>query len=128
MNTSSPSRRSILFTVACALGLMLLPVASLHAADAAPALPVKTTFEKLSNPERAPIIMKVKNTSKESLAVSGKVLLAVVHHAMDKARVLPESTLKAGETMTITELSAEDKVILSAHGFATLTVDVPYVK
>ena len=128
MNTSSPSRRSNLFTVACALGLMLLPIASLHAADKAPALPVTSSFEKLAHPERAPLVMKVTNNSKESLAISGKVLLAVVHHAMDKARVLPESTLKAGETMTVTELSPEDKVILSAHGFETLTLDVPYVK
>ena len=126
MNTSSPSRRSILFTVACALGLMLLPLASLHAADKP--LPVTTSFEKNAHADGAPIVLHVKNTSTESLALSGKVLLAVVNHAMDKARALPEYTLKAGETLTIKELTAEDKVILEAHGYETLTVVVPYVK
>jgi hypothetical protein len=126
MNSSSPSRRSILFTVACALGLMLLPIASLHAADKA--LPVTTSFEKNAHADGAPIVLHVTNTSHESLALSGKVLLAVVNHAMDKARPLPEHTLKAGETLTIKELSAEDKVLLSAHGYETLTIVVPYVK
>ena len=124
MNHSS-TRRSF-FAFACALGLMLLPLASLHAADKA--LPVSTSFEKNAHAEGAPIILKVTNTSKETLHVSGKVLLSVVHHAMDKARVLPDHTLKAGEVLTVAELTPEDKVLLSAHGYETLTVVVPYVK
>ncbi len=126
MNTSS--RRNVLFAIACAIGLMLLPLSSLHAADKAPALPVTTSFEKNAHAEGAPIVLHVTNASKESLAISGKVLLSVVNHAMDKARVLPEHTLKAGETLTIKELAAEDKVILEAHGHEPLTLVVPYVK
>ncbi len=122
----SVSRRGVLFAVAIALGCLLLP--SLHAADKAAALPVTTSFEKTSNPAHAPISLKAKNTAKESLTVSGKVLLAVVHHATDKARPLPETTLKPGEVLTVADLSPEDKVILSAHGFETLTLDVPYLK
>lgn len=118
--------RNILFSLACALGLMLLPIASLHAADKA--LPVTTSFEKDAHATGAPIVLKVTNTSKETLHVSGKVLLAVVHHAADKARAVPDHTLKGGETLTIKELSAEDKVLLSAHGYETLTIEVPYVK
>ena len=128
MNPSSPSRRSILFTVACAIGLMLLPVASLRAADKAPALPVTTSFEKNAHADGAPIVLHVTNASKETLHLSGKVLLAVVNHAMDKARPLPDHALKAGEVLTIKELAAEDKVVLSAHGYETLTIVVPYVK
>ena len=127
-HTQSVSRRGVLFAVAFALSSLLLPVASLHAADKAPALPVTTKFEKLAHPERAPLVLHVTNTSMATLAISGKVLLAVVHHAMDKARPVPAHALKAGEVLTITELSAEDKVILSAPGFETLTLDVPYVK
>lgn len=125
MNTSSPSRRGFLAAI-CALGLMLLSVAGLQAADKAPALPVSHSFTKVESHEGTPFVLHVKNDSKETLHVSGKVLLAVVNHAMDKARVLPEHTLKAGESMTVTGLAGDDKVVLSATGFETLTIAVPF--
>jgi hypothetical protein len=125
MNTSSP-RRNFLFSAICALGLMLLPFASVTAADKAPALPVSHSFTKAESHEGTPFVLHVKNDSKDTLKIEGKVLLAVVNHAMDKARVLPEQTLKAGESMTVTGLAGDDKVVLSAHGYETLTIAVPF--
>ncbi len=122
----SGARRSLLLALACAFSLMLAPLANLQAADKAAVLPLTTTFEKATGTEGAPFVLKAKNTSKESLKVSGKVLLAVVHHAMDKARVLPEQTVEAGQVLTVKDLSAEDKVILTAPGFAPLEISVPY--
>jgi len=52
--------------------------------------------------------------------------LSVVNHAMDKARKLPDHSLAAGQTWTISELTADDKVILSAPGYAPLEIRVPF--
>lgn len=122
----SGARRSLLLALACAFSLTLAPFASLQAADKAAALPLTVTFEKVTGTEGAPFVLKAKNTSTVSLKVSGKVLLAVVHHAMDKARVVPEQTVAAGQIMTVKELSAEDKVVLTADGYAPLEVKVPF--
>lgn len=105
---------------------MLAPFTNLQAADKAATLPLTATFEKVTGSEGAPFVLKLKNNSKETLKVSGKVLLAVVHHAMDKARVLPEQAVEAGHVMTIKDLSAEDKIVLTAPGFAPLELSVPY--
>lgn len=127
MNTSSPARRNVLFAVACALGLMLLPLASLRGEEKpVPPLPLAATFEKVASAEGTPFILHLKNDSKQSLKLSGKVLLSVVNHAMDKARILPEHTLAGGEVWTVSGLSSDDRVIVSAAGFAPLEVRVPF--
>lgn len=122
--TNSNSRRSALLALACAFALALVSAPALQASDKA--LPLTPTFEKVTGVEGAPFVLHLKNNSKDSLKVSGKVLLAVVHHAMDKARVLPEHSVEAGAIMTIKELSADDKVILTAAGYAPLEVKVPF--
>jgi hypothetical protein len=122
--THSNSRRSALLALACAFVLSLVSVPALQAADKA--LPLTPTFEKITGAEGAPFVLHLKNDSKESLKVSGKVLLAVVHHAMDKARVLPEQALDAGAVLTVKDLSADDRVILTAAGHAPLEVKVPF--
>jgi hypothetical protein len=129
------TRPRALLALACACSLALVSVPALSAADSAvlqpladkaPALPLTATFEKGTNTEGAPFVLKLKNDSKASLKVNGKVLLAVVHHAMDKARALPEQTVEAGQVMTVKDLSADDKVLLSAEGFAPLEIKVPF--
>lgn len=97
-----------------------------HADKATPALPLSHTFEKSADGGATPFVLKVKNDSKATLQLSGHVLLSVVNHAMDKARKLPDHTLEAGKTWTITELTADDKVILSAAGYAPLEIRVPF--
>ncbi len=133
--TRSATRHCALFALACAFALTLASVPALQAvelavlqplADKVPALPLTGTFEKMTGGSAAPFVLKLKNDSKETLKVSGKVLLAVVHHAMDKARALPEQTIEAGHVWTIKDLSADDKVILTAPGFAPLELSVPF--
>ena len=121
---TSNSRRSALLALACAFGLALVSVPALQAADKA--LPLTATFEKVASTEGTPFVLHLKNDSKATLKVSAKILLSVVHHAMDKARVLPEHTLEAGQSWTIADLSADDKVIVSAAGFAPLEIKVPF--
>jgi len=129
INSATPSlrsstRRHALLALACAFVLSLVSAPALLAADKP--LPLSHTFEKVESTEGTPFVVKLKNDSKESLKLSGKVLLAVVNHAMDKARALPDHTLAAGETWTITGLAADDKVLVSAAGYAQLEVRVPF--
>jgi len=141
MNNSHSLRYSqcsrVLLVLACALGLTMMSVPVLNAADAAilqpvadkaPArpLPLTATFEKVTGTESAPFVLKLKNNSQEALKVSGRVLLSVVHHAMDKARPIPEQSVEAGQIMTIKDLSSDDKVVLTAPDFAQLELTVPY--
>lgn len=122
-NRLFPTLRSL-----CALAViagLALAIPTAQAADKAPALPLKASFEKVASADGTPFVLRLKNESKESLKVSGKVLLSVVHHAMDKARAIPEETVAAGGTMTIKGLSAEDRVMLTAAGHETLEVRVP---
>jgi hypothetical protein len=123
--TTSHTVKLSLRLMALALGLVLLGAPALRAADAAPALPVTTSFEKVTGAEGAPYVLTIKNTSQDSLTVTAKVLLSVTFHAENKARNLPAQTIDAGKEWKISDLSADDKVILSAPGFATLEVTVP---
>lgn len=133
-NSVRPLHRSrSLLALACAVGLTLVSVPATIAAEApakqpladkAPALPLSATFEKVASTEGTPFVLHLKNNSKDTLKLSGKVLLSVVHHAMDKARGLPEHTLAGGEVWMIKDLSAQDKVLISADGYAPLEIVV----
>lgn len=131
----STARPRALFASILVLSMVLFPATTVIGsnpaspqplADKAPALPLTPTFEKVESAEGTPFVLKVKNDSKESLTLSGKVLLSVVHHAMDKARNLPEEPLPAGQVRTIQNLSPDDKVILTAPGFAPIEIKVPF--
>jgi hypothetical protein len=126
-------RSRALLALACALGFTIASVTAVAAGDsvtlqprADKALPLTASFEKVESSEGTPFILNLKNDAKESLKVSGKVLLSVVHHAMDKARVLPEQIVEAGGVMTVKNLSAGDRVLLDAPGYAQLEVKVPF--
>jgi hypothetical protein len=92
--------------------------------DKAPSLPVTTSFAK-SEGEDGPYVLSVKNTSGSSINVSAKILLSVYFHADSKAKNIPAHAIDAGQTWTIPGLAANDKVTLSADGFAPLELAVP---
>ena len=121
----SSTRRHALLALACAFVLSLVSVPALQAADLKP-LPLTATFEKVASTEGTPFVLHLKNDSKDTLKLSGKVLLSVVNHAVDKARVLPEKSVEAGKVMTVTGLTGDDKVLVSAAGYAPLEVKVPF--
>jgi hypothetical protein len=127
--------RTMLLAFGCALGLVIMPVAALNAAesaslqplaaDKAPALPLSSAFAKGTGTENGPYVLTLTNTSKETLAVTVKVLLSVAFHADNKARNLPEHAIEAGQTWTVPDLAAADKVIVTAKGYAPLELTVP---
>ena len=135
-HTDSPTTRPALFRAAlislgCALVLGAIPalqaadtITPTPLADKAAALPLTATVTKLTDGTVPPYVLKLTNNSKAAVKVSGKVLLAVVHHNADKARILPEHVIEAGQAWTIPSLAAEDKVIVTSDGFATLEVVV----
>ena len=124
--------KTALLTLGCALSLALFSAPALKADSATPPaaaakkLPLTATFEKAAHPAEntPPFILKLKNDSSASIKVSGKVLLSVVAHNADKARPVPAHVIEAGQTMTIGDLAALDKVILTADGFSPLELEV----
>jgi hypothetical protein len=135
-NTSSvrPSHTKALLAMGCALSLALFGVPALNAADSAvtlkpmadkaPALPLSHSFKKVEGGEKGPYVITLKNDSKAALKVTTKILLAVAFHGEDKARHLPAHSIDAGASWTISDLAAEDIVVLSADGFETLKIVV----
>lgn len=94
-------------------------------AKSASALPVTTTFEKLKETDKdGHYVMKVTNTSKQTLKITAAVVESVTFHAHPKNRSLPEHAVAAGETWTVDNLAPEDKVTLTAAGFDPLVVTV----
>jgi hypothetical protein len=121
--------RNALIALGCALSLALIPVSALKAADtAAPqaaSLPVTAKFEKSASAEKGPpFVLTLTNTSKASLTVSAKILLSVVAHSETKARKVPAHVIAPGESWTIADLAAQDKVTVTAEGFAPLELTV----
>jgi len=91
--------------------------------DKAPSLPLTASFEK-ADADTGPYVLNLKNTSDGALKVTAKVLLSVYFHADSKSRNLPEHTIDAGQVWTIPGLAANDKVIVSATGYAPLELTV----
>ena len=127
------STKAARLILACAFTAVMAPVAVSHAAETrntasesnkAAALPVTAAFEKGESKEGGPFTLKLKNTSSESLKVSVKVLLAVAYHAENKAKNLPETTLAAGKEQSFPGLAADDRVVVTAAGYAPLTLTV----
>ena len=125
------SRTLLVLVSAFSLTLLSVPAVSAPAtpalqplADKEPSLPLTATFEKTESSEGTPFVLKLKNDSKATLKVGGKVLLSVVHQAMDKARILPEQTLAAGQDWTIKDHSPHDKVLLAAPRFDPIEIKV----
>ncbi len=93
--------------------------------DKAPSLPLDPSFEKVADAENGPYVLSLKNTSKDEVKVTAKVLLSVYFHDDLRSRNIPEHAVGAGEVWTINHLAAQDKVTLSAKGFAPLELTVP---
>ncbi len=136
-NSFTSIRPFAVWTAMAALGsafaLALVQIPSVKAADVAtfkvmddkaPSLPVTATFAKADG-EDGPYVLSVKNSSYNSIKVSGKVLLGVFFHADSKSRIIPEHEIDAGQVWTIPGLAANDKVTLNAPGFAALELTVP---
>jgi hypothetical protein len=131
---TSTFRSIVLLAVGGTIGLALVSTAALRAADLATLqprsdqaaqLPLTAAFEKVTGGENGPYVLKLTNTSKEAVSVSAKILLSVAFHADNKARTLPEHTIGAGETWSIPDLAAKDKVILTAKDYAPMELVVP---
>jgi len=126
--------RVTLIIAGCLLGLALAFAPALHAAsddatakasDKAQALPLTATFAKDKNAEGPPYTLTLKNVSAHAVKVKAKILLAVAFHADNRAKNLPEHAIDAGKDWSIPGLAAQDKVILTAEGYAPLELLVP---
>jgi hypothetical protein len=94
-------------------------------AGKAPSLPLTATFDKVVGAEKGPYVLKLKNDSKDAMRVSAKILLSVAFHMGSKHWDLPEHVIDPGQVWSIPDLSAGDKVTITAQGFAPLELVVP---
>jgi len=123
MNTSNRSFTRALLALGCAFVLAIVLAPALKA-DKAPSLPLSASFEKVAGTETAPYVLTLKNDSANAVKAGAKVLLAVAFHAEAKARNVPEQVIEPGKTCKIADLSAGDRVVVSAEGFAPLELTV----
>jgi hypothetical protein len=132
-STRPAACRNALIALGCAFSLALVSMPALKAADAAavpppavkaPSLPLTSTFEKGTAAERGPYVLKLTNTSKDALKVNAKILLSVAFHMGSKNWDLPEHVIGPGQVWTIPDLTAGDKVTITAPGFAPLELTV----
>ena len=133
-NSNSLALRSpALLALAGALLISFVPLPALQATDAptthaladkAPSLPLTAKFEKIETQEGPPYVLKLTNTSKQSVKVSATIYLSVMSHNRDKARQVPAHVIEPGQTWIIDELAALDKVTVNADGFAPLELVV----
>jgi hypothetical protein len=119
-----------LLVSACLLAAAVVQVSQLSAAttstvatDKAPA-PLKAKFEKTKGATGPAFVMKLKNESKQALEVTVTVYLSVFAHNQDKARHLPAHVIPAGETWSVGELAALDKVKVATTAYAPLELEV----
>jgi hypothetical protein len=119
--------------VGCALGLALIQVPAMRAADSTalrplddklPSLPFAASFDKADG-DNGPYVLSLKNTSGDSIKASGSVLLSVAVHNNAKTRDIPEHTVGRDEVWTIPGLAVGDKVTIVAAGFSPLELTVP---
>ncbi len=126
------TRGLVLTIAATALALATIP-ATAQADKPSPTLaetavmPLKASFEKdTSGKNEAPMVLHLKNESSKAITVSAEIELSVVVHNRPKSRSVAAQTVAAGAVLTIDNLAPDDKLTLSAEGYAPLVVVVPY--
>lgn len=126
-------RRFSLLALGSVLALGLLPATQAAgteirqplAAEAKP-LPFSTAFEKGEPGENGgPYVLVLTNTAAEALKVQGSIIWSVASHNRANTIKLPERVIEPGGTWKIADLAVEDRVVLTAEGYATLDVKVP---
>ena len=118
MTSKSSLLKAARLSIACAFAALIVPAVS--AADE-----TRSTAEQSNKAAALPVTAKFeKGASKETLKVSAKQLLAVAYHAENKAKDLGEQTIPAGKEHTFSGLAADDRVVLTAQGYAPMTLTV----
>ncbi len=95
----------------------------------APQLPLSGTFARGTPGENGgPYALTLTNTSKQNLSVRGTIVWSVTSHNRANTIKLPVRELAAGESWTIDDLAAEDRVILEAEGYEKIEFKTPSKK
>jgi hypothetical protein len=130
----TPARLAAALAVAAVLGLPLARTASAATTvpatlqaldDKLPSAPFAVSFDKVTDSEGGPYVLKLKNTSGDAVTASAKIFPSVTIHSDTKERDLPERAVASGEVWSISGLAATDKVTINAKGFAPLEITVP---
>ena len=131
-STNLIQMRSLILALGSAFSLALFVAPAARAetpalrplADSA-AVPVTATFEKVSADGVNGYALNLKNVSSDTLKLTVTITPSVVFHADAKVKTLPEHAVDAGQTWTIKDMAAGDKLSVAADGFAKLELTVP---
>ena len=105
---------------------MVIPTAVTAADDAMPALPLKAEFGKGTPGENGgPYAVTLTNTSDKALTVNATIIWSVTSHNRPRTIELPAKEIAAGGTWKIDDLAAEDRIVLTAEGYAKLELKTP---
>ncbi|HEY9155496.1 MAG TPA: hypothetical protein VIM69_10215 [Opitutaceae bacterium] len=127
------SLRSALFGSTLALSALLaLGTVAARADTPAPAAaatsqssgPLVATFDKSTDADKGPYILTLKNNGDHTLKVTAVIQPSTASHNDTKEKTKKHS-IKAGQSYTISNLAAGDKVNVSADGVAPLALTVP---
>jgi hypothetical protein len=104
----------------------LAPTSASAADDMAPALPVTASFGKGTPGENGgPYALTLTNTSDKALTVNATIIWSVASHNRARTIELPAHEIAAGGTWVVNDLAAEDRIILTAEGYAKLELKTP---
>ncbi len=131
-------RSRVLALVACSAAALLLVSATTLASGSdlqplaeksAPPLPLSGTFARGTPGENGgPYALTLTNMSKQKLSVAGTIVWSVTSHNRANTIKLPLRELAGGESWTIDDLAAEDRVILEAEGYEKIEFKTPSKK
>jgi hypothetical protein len=93
--------------------------------DKLPASPLVVSFEKVTDAEGGPYVLKLTNSSGNAVTAGAKIFPSVTIHSDTKERDLPKRSIAAGDVWSIPGLAATDKITVETDGFAPLEITVP---
>lgn len=126
------SLRSALFSSTLALSALLaLGTLSARADTAAPAAstnsqasgPLVASFDKATDADKGPYVLTLKNNGDHTLKVTVEIQASAASHN-DAKNKTKKHHIKAGQSWTVPNLAAGDKVNVTADGIAPLALTV----
>lgn len=121
------SLRSRVTSLIMISALAVFAATPMAAADEkAPDLPLSASFGKGEPGENGgPYALTLTNTSDKALTVNATIIWSVASHNRARTIELPAHEVAAGGTWVIDDLAAEDRIILTAEGYAKLELKTP---
>ncbi|MEZ5277141.1 MAG: hypothetical protein R3F07_12240 [Opitutaceae bacterium] len=126
MTTSRLLRSRLTAILLSTVFAVSLALPSATAGDDAPALPLTASFGAGTPGENSgPYALTLTSTADHALTVTATITFSVQSHNRPQTKVLADHEIAAGGSWTIDDLAAQDKVVVTAEGYAPLELTTP---